>query len=331
MKETIRPINVGVIGCGTQAERHLSSYKEIENVKIKAVCDINLELAKKIGEKFNLNYFNNCTDLIKDQEIDVIDVCVPTPFHHEIVLSALDNNKHVFCEKPLTYKMEYLLEIQKKMCSVNSILMTGYLYNFHPSFIRLKNLLENNILGAPHFAIFRIGGRGDAKIWKHKKEYGGGALFEMAVHMIDLICEIFYPFENIQTIYCDTIIKNRYVENTFINADAEDCVYFRLRSSKGVEIICEADLISPSYMNYVEVHGDNGSYFGSILDYLPTIVYCKQPRGIYQKGKNIFSTPYMDLVKEELNYFINVVSGKLTAPDSITKELNMFQVLEKIQ
>jgi len=150
-------------------------------------------------------------------------------------------------------------------------------------------------------------------------------------HMLDLARSYLDPFEEVQTLYYNTVLKHRFVENKEIEVDAEDCVYIRLRSKRGVEIICEADLITSSYMNYVEVYGDNGSFFGSILDYLPTIVYCKETRGIYDRGRNIFQNPRVDLVQEELKHFIKVLQGLVEPPDSINNELEIFKIIEEIR
>ena len=324
-------VKIGVVGCGIMAERHLNAYLKMDGVKVVAVCDINFELAKYIGGKYRAIPYQNYEDLIKDENINAIDVCVPTILHHNVVLNALENNKHVFCEKPLTNKLEYVEQIKEKIIERKKILMTGYLYNFHPSFKRLKLILKEKTIGDPYFAIFRIGGRGSRQIWKHKKDSGGGALLEMMVHMLDLASSYFYPFKEVQTIHYDTILKRRFIESKEIEANAEDCVYLRLRSEKDVEIICEADLITPSYMNYVEVHGDNGSFFGSILDYFPTMIYCKEPKGVYNQGVNLFPNPRVDLIQEELEHFTKVLQGLTEPTDFINKELQIFKIIEEIR
>jgi predicted dehydrogenase len=80
----------------------------------------------------------------------------------------------------------------------------------------------------------------------------------------------------------------------------------------GVPAICQSDLVTPSFMNYVEVQGDNGSAAGSILDSMPTGVYCNEPRGMYDRGHNVTSAPPTNLFVEELREFVQLVeSGRL--------------------
>jgi len=209
--------------------------------------------------------------------------------------------------------------------------MVGYLYRFHPSFQRLKRVLENNIIGDPYFAMFRIGGRGGWRAWKHQEERGGGAMLEMLVHMLDLASHCFGEIVEVERLFSETILKRRVIEGREVEADAEDCVLVRLRAESGVQIFCEADLITPSYMNTVEVHGDNGSFFGSILDNIPTIIYCKESRGMFDRGKSIFKNPYVNLMEEELRFFIECLSREAKPMNSVEESVRILEIIEQVR
>jgi len=121
------------------------------------------------------------------------------------------------------------------------------------------------------------------------------------------------------------------IEGREIEVDAEDCVFLRLRAESGVQVFCEADLITPSYMNTVEVHGDNGSFFGSILDNIPTIVYCKESRGVFDRGKNVFKNPHVNLVEKELEYFIESLSGEVKPVNSVERSIKILEIVEEVR
>jgi len=324
-------INIAVVGCGKIGTKHLDSYRSIKNVKVIAVCDTNEEIAKNIAGKYDVTPYNNLEKMFKNENLDAIDVCVPTPFHHKIILKALDNALHVFCEKPLTHKLEYAREIEKRQRETGNVVMVGYLYRFHPSFKRLKEILENEIIGKPYFAMFRLGGRGGHRSWKHREGVGGGALFEMMVHMIDLALMCLGEFDEVENLFSGTILKRRTIDGKEIEVSAEDMVLARLKSIDGVQVFCEADLITPSYMNSVEVHGDNGSFFGTILHYFPTFVYCKEPQGAYKRGLNIFENPYVNLFEKELEYFVNVLSGNANPVNTVEESIKTLEIIEEIR
>ncbi len=323
--------HVAVIGCGRIGTRHLNAYRGIRGVNIAAVCDSDEELAKESANNYNAVSYSNYNEALDSKNIDAVDVCVPTAIHHEVILEALNKGKDVFCEKPLSHKLKYAKQIEKKQRETGNLVMVGYLYRFHPSFQRLKKVLEDNIIGNPYFAIFRIGGRGGWREWKHQKEKGGGAMLEMLVHMLDLANHCFGEIFEVERLFSETILERRVIEGREVEADAEDCVLIRLKAKSGVQIFCEADLITPSYMNTVEVHGDNGSFFGSILHNIPTIIYCKESRGMFDRGKNVFKFPYVNLMEKELRFFIESLSGEVKPMNSVEESIKILEIVEQVR
>jgi predicted dehydrogenase len=323
-------LKIGVIGCGRIAEKHLNAYKRLIGVEI-TVTDI-VEKGKAIAQNYGVLWHDNPDDLILGDKIDVVDVCTPTPSHADVIIKALESGKHVFCEKPLARNLEEAMKIQEKVSQTAKIVMVGYLYRFHPAFQFAKDIIEEQIIGKPYYAIFRLGGRGSHKAWKHKRENGGGSGNEMLVHMLDLILWYFGKPSTIENLYVDTILQKREIEGKTVETDAEDLILLKMEMANGTKVLCESDLITPSYMNYIEVHGTNGSLWTSILDYLPTIVYCKEPRGIYDRGHNFFEFPKVDLFKKELDHFIDCVkNGDKPRTHSIDESVKIMELLESIK
>ena len=71
-----------------------------------AICDANLEKSKEYGEKYSVNYYQSVDELLKLEEFDGAFVVTPTSTHTEIAMKLLESKKHVFVEKPMTYKSE---------------------------------------------------------------------------------------------------------------------------------------------------------------------------------------------------------------------------------
>lgn len=324
-------VKIGIIGCGKIAQKHLNAYHKLANVDL-VVSDINPSIAQKVGEDYKVESVESPDKLIKRDKIDAIDVCVPTPYHARIIQESLDNGKHVFCEKPLTDSLEEAEKIKSKLSETKKVAMVGYLYRFHPAFKLIKEILEERIIGEPYYANFRVGGRGSSSIWKHRKDKAGGAINEIMVHMLDLIVWYFGGIKSTKNLFTDTILKTREINNQKIQADAEDIVLLKLKAKQGVEVICESDLITPSYMNYIEIQGTNGSVWTSILDYFPTIVYCKEPRGVFNQGNNFFEFNRVDLFEKELRYFIeSIKNGEQPILNSIEDSMKVLKIIELIR
>jgi len=98
-------VTVGTVGAGYAARLHGNGYARVSgiNVRLKTICDVNLDLAKAIQAQFG--YEEAVADfdqMLADPEIDVIDIVTPPFLHCSMAIKALQAGKHVICEKPLT-------------------------------------------------------------------------------------------------------------------------------------------------------------------------------------------------------------------------------------
>jgi predicted dehydrogenase len=98
MKKT----QVGLIGTGWITPYHLKGYKALEDrVEIKAVADINRQKAKVIADELKVKFiFSDYKKLLKMEEINAVDISLPTHLHAEAVVAAAEEGKHILCEKP---------------------------------------------------------------------------------------------------------------------------------------------------------------------------------------------------------------------------------------
>jgi predicted dehydrogenase len=317
---------VGVIGCGKIAEKHLGGYGKLETEVV--VTDL-VERGRQVAEDFGAEWCPDPDAVLADPRVDAVDICTPTPTHADFIMRALDEGKHVFCEKPLARNLEEAFAIERRAEENGCHLQVGYLYRFHPAFQFVRDVIRDGVIGEPYFATFRLGGRGSHKAWKHKVETGGGAANEVLIHMLDLALWYFGEPLGVENLYTDTILREREVEGETIEADAEDTVLLKLEQSGGVRTLCQSDLITPGYMNYVEVEGTNGSVFTSILDFLPTMVYCKEKRGGFDAGQNFKEFGKVDLFERELGHFLASINGEEREQlNSVHDSVRLMQVVE---
>ena len=90
------------IGTGGWGKNHARILSELG--VLVAVCDSNLERSKEYGEKYSINYYESLDKLLDSEEFDGAFVVTPTSTHTEITMTLLEAKKHVFVEKPMTYK-----------------------------------------------------------------------------------------------------------------------------------------------------------------------------------------------------------------------------------
>ncbi len=97
-------IRVGLVGAGFVSHIHIAAYKENrEYFDVCGICAAHIENAEKIAKQYGIKkVYKDYFELCKSNEIDIVDVCVPTNLHEHVILEAFQNGKHVICEKPLT-------------------------------------------------------------------------------------------------------------------------------------------------------------------------------------------------------------------------------------
>ena len=93
--------NIAIIGAGIIGTRLAGIFDKFEDLKISRICDINKTSADKLAEKFGGRVTHDYNQVLQDPLVDIVYVGVPPQYHKEIVIAALDANKHVISEKPL--------------------------------------------------------------------------------------------------------------------------------------------------------------------------------------------------------------------------------------
>jgi len=320
-------MKVGIIGCGKIAERHTLALKKIGVQDI--VCyDVDHRKAQSCAARYNIKHATTADEILNDPNVVAVNICTPTSTHPAYVVDGLRSGKHVFCEKPLAQTLDEALRIKKVADQTEQILMVGYLYRFFPALQFVKQVLDDGIIGNPYFAIFRLGGRGSHAAWKHQSE-GGGAILEMLVHKLDLVYWYFGKIESFDQLWRTTLLPEREIGADKVQATAEDLVLLRVKSGQ-TQIICESDLISPSYMEYIEIHGENGSIFSSILHYLPTTVYCKSERGIFSKGHTFQTFQAINAHEKELEFFLDAIRGEKELINTVDDSIETIRLINQL-
>ena len=105
-------LNVGVLGAGRWAKNaHIPGWQRDPRVRVLAVCDPQLELAKEAGKEFKIpTITSNHREVIERKDIQVIDVCTSSATHFQLTTEALEAGKHVLCEKPVGHDYQQTIQ-----------------------------------------------------------------------------------------------------------------------------------------------------------------------------------------------------------------------------
>lgn len=100
----MKKINVAIIGAGRAAQLHLNAYRKVYGLDICIAClfDSDIKRAEAMKKEYRIEKTaTSLNEILMNQNIDIIDICTPPYSHKDLIIQALNHNKHVICEKPL--------------------------------------------------------------------------------------------------------------------------------------------------------------------------------------------------------------------------------------
>jgi predicted dehydrogenase len=181
----------GFIGFGRMGITHFSILNSHDSVDIVAVCDNSKTLMNVLGKYVDVKTYSDYREMIKDGKLDFVIISTPTASHAEVIKDAIDNNLHVFTEKPFTLTPEEGKEILGHLEDRNLVNQVGYVNRFNEVFLEVKRLLDAGVIGEIRNFNSEMYGptvlKNSKGTWRGKRTMGGGCMYEFASHCIDLV------------------------------------------------------------------------------------------------------------------------------------------------
>lgn len=165
------------IGTGGWGKNHIRILSQLG--VLSAVCDTDSKKSKEYGEKYSVNHYESLDDLLVSEEFDGTFVVTPTSTHTGIVTKLLEAKKHVFVEKPMTYKSEDGEKLAK-LAEKNKVILTcGYIERFNPAVDVVKKFVKEKKFGDLVMLEFHR----ENRMPLHIKDVG--IIYDTSVHDID--------------------------------------------------------------------------------------------------------------------------------------------------
>lgn len=272
----MKEIGVGIIGFGFMGKTHTYGYRTIPlyydrlpfRIRLVGVCDASREVAETAKETLGFEFATTDPEaILARDDVQVVDVCTPNVFHKDAVLKALAAGKHVYCDKPLAATAAEAREIVSALEGSRSVTQMALQYRFFPVTMRARELIDEGRIGTP--LSFRIqylhSGSVDATKpigWKQdRKMGGGGVLFDLGSHALDLAYFLLGEFADVQA--RTRILYPQRPDRTgkWVDVDADDLAIVVATMRTGAVGTIEASKIATGANDEmrVELHGDRGA------------------------------------------------------------------------
>jgi predicted dehydrogenase len=203
-----QPLNVAVVGLGFMGVTHLRAHLENPAARIVAVCDAvrlpvngvlagvsgNIKKSDDINLGPDVKVYRKLEELLADPDVQLVDLCTPTPLHPEQAIAVLKSGKHCICEKPLARTAAAAREILQVAKTASGFLMPAMCMRFWPGWAELKQIVTGQTYGQVQAARFRRVSAMPA--WSKAGTYSagsdlGGALYDLHIHDTDFVNFLF--------------------------------------------------------------------------------------------------------------------------------------------
>ncbi len=274
----LQKIRIALIGYGSIGRVHALAYRSIPFhyglpaglIQIAGVAASRPETAQKAAQEIGCEMWTeDYHQLLESDQVDAVDICTPNDRHVEPVLAAARAGKHIYCEKPLAMNVEEGRQMVEGVRRAGVKGQVTFNFRFFPAVFRARQLIEEGFVGRP----FSFRGRyyrssyieeNKPLTWKLRKETsGGGALFDLGSHVLDLLYFLLGEFGEVYATL-ETMIKERPVAPGSIEkapVEVDDLAFLHLRTAGGTPGLVEVSRLGTGITNDLqfEIYGEKGA------------------------------------------------------------------------
>jgi len=184
-------VRYGIVGTGGMGTGHARTMQGIEEVELTAVCDIVPEVAKAVGEQFNVPYMTDYRDLIARDDVDAVVIATPHYVHPEIAIHAMEQGKPALSEKPISVTVEQADAMVEAAKRTGVPFCVMHQSRSEPVWQAARKLVQEGRLGEIYrtmmvYADFRSQAYYNSAGWRATwAGEGGGVLINQAPHSLD--------------------------------------------------------------------------------------------------------------------------------------------------
>lgn len=299
-----------VIGCGSIGERHIYNLKKQE-IKEVGIFDISKKKTLQLSKKYNVIPYNNIDNAFLSKP-DFCFICTYPKSHLTLLSKCIENNIHVFVEKPISINSKGVVTLLKKADRKKLKISVGYNTRFDIGMQNVKKKLSQNIIDNPLSVMSYFGN--NIRFWRNDNSFkhhyilkpGGGIILDDS-HEYDFVRWLLD--DEVKSVYSQT------QKMKSIDTKTESVAAIILKFKKGTVASLVLDYVRPNYERKFQIIGDGGditwnfkplpskkSLFSSHVNVSVTSTL------IGKKSKMInFKPKINDMYEKEIGDFLNAI------------------------
>lgn len=265
-------VGIGFIGTGFARKVQIPAFQKCDGTKIVSIASRNIENARSTAEECQADHFtSNWRETVAHPDVDLVCITTPPNLHCEQTLAAIENGKHVLCEKPMAMNVAEAEKMAEAGRDSDKLMLIDHELRFQPGRQVARQMIRDGKLGkirnVKHF--FQAPHRGNADLpwnWWSDVDSGGGALGAIGSHVIDGFRWLLDT--EVASVSCQlqSHIKHRTDgggELREVTSDDETLMMLRLTPNEiapdATGIVSISMCEHPSYVSRCEIYGESGT------------------------------------------------------------------------
>jgi len=255
---------LAILGCGKVAHLHAKAIGNLPNATLAAVWSRTAASAEQFAATYNVKAYGDITTMVKEQQIDLVIVCNPHPFHKEVAIQAARAGANVLVEKPLASTLADSDAMIAACREAGVKLGVVSQRRFYAPVQRIRQAIDAGKIGTPALGtINMLGWRDkayyDSDPWRGTWEMeGGGVLVNQAPHQLDIFLWFMGEVDEVYGVW-------RNLNHPYIEVDDTALAIVKFKNG-GIGNIIVSNSEKPGIYGKVQIHGSNGASVGVQTD-----------------------------------------------------------------
>ncbi len=184
-------LKIALVGVGGISGAHIPVWEERRDAELVALCDIRAEQMEKYKNK---HCYTDFDEMLKNEEIDILDICLPTYLHAEFAIKAMNMGINVICEKPVSLNAADVARVYSTAKSNNVKFMVAQVLRFWPEYSIIKEIYDTGKYGrllSGHMGRLGVRPKWSWDGWMMDENRSGLVPFDLHIHDLDFIVYAF--------------------------------------------------------------------------------------------------------------------------------------------
>lgn len=302
-----------IAGLGSIGRRHLNNLLQLGAEDI-----IVYRHAGGRDKDFNIPFFTDLDEALSQKPKAVL-ICNPTALHMPVAIKAAKAGVNIFLEKPLSSDLDGVSEFIKIIEDKKIITMVGYQFRFHPALQKIKQLIDDGVLGKIIFGRVEAGqylpdwhpGEDYSQGYAARRDLGGGVILTL-IHELDYLSWILGKPESVSA------ISGHF---SGLEIDVEDLAEITVKYKNNIIGQCHLDYLQKSPSRWLKIVGEKGEIF---WDYFKNKVELFD--GAWRTVYHDADFDRNDMFLAEMKHFLACLKGEARPAVSVEEDLQTLKL-----